>query len=493
MLRSIVSILLLCLLCTATTSLLAQQVSAADTMLGLKDSERYADAVADKAKMLESKLDKKTAKALAQLKKQETSIIRKLQKTDSVAAKQLLDNVKANYKELEEKLKNPGKLQQYIPGLDSASTALRFIGQDNPLIQQAKQYQHKARDALAKVEALKAQLQKAESLKQFLKERKQYLKQQLEKFGSLHGGQVAKQLKKINKQAYYYAQQINEYKAILNDPKKIEKKALELLSKTKVWKDFFRKNSMLASLFNLPQDQAAGTGQGNGFAGLQTRMQVTSFMQQVGFNPAGSNNIVQQNIDNASGQISALRNKIESYLNGQDISDIKNFKPNSQKTKSFFKRLELGTNFQSQKANNLFPVTSDLGFSLGYKLNDKSLIGIGASYRLGLGRGWNDIKLTTEGVGIRGFVDIKLKGSYYLAGGFEQNYRQILNGIVIPGSGSQELTGWQKSGLLGFTKIISTQSKFFKKTKLQLLWDFLSYQQLPRTQPIIFRIGYTFK
>jgi histone deacetylase complex regulatory component SIN3 len=85
------------------------------------------------------------------------------------------------------------------------------------------------------MDALKAQLQKAESIKQFLKERKEYIKTQLEKFG------LVKNLKKLNKTVFYYQQQIAEYKNILNDPKKIEKKALDLLSKTKLWKDFFKR------------------------------------------------------------------------------------------------------------------------------------------------------------------------------------------------------------------------------------------------------------
>jgi hypothetical protein len=47
------------------------------------------------------------------------------------------------------------------------------------------------------------------------------------------------------------------------------------------------------------------------------------------------------------------------------------FKPNTQKTKSFLKRLEYGANFQTQKATNFFPAVSDLGLSLGYKFSDK--------------------------------------------------------------------------------------------------------------------------
>jgi hypothetical protein len=67
---------------------------------------------------------------------------------------------------------------------------------------------------------------------------------------------------------------------------------------------------------------------------------------------------------------------------------------------------------QTQKATNYFPVTSDLGLSLGYKLNDKSVIGFGASYKVGMGRAWNHISITSEGAGLRSFVDWKIKREF---------------------------------------------------------------------------------
>jgi hypothetical protein len=36
------------------------------------------------------------------------------------------------------------------------------------------------------------------------------------------------------------------------------------------------------------------------------------------------------------------------------------------------------------------------------------------------------------------------------------------------------------------------KSRVFKKTKIQVLWDFLSYTQVPRTQAVLFRVGYDF-
>ena len=83
-----------------------------------------------------------------------------------------------------------------------------------------------------------------------------------------------------------------------------------------------------------------------------------------------------------------------------------------------------------------------------------------------------------------------------MSGGYEMNYRSEFNNIDI----LRDYNAWQTSGLIGISKVVSMHSPkggagggLFKKTKVQLLWDFMSYQQMPRTQPIIFRVGYNLK
>ena len=121
-------------------------------------------------------------------------------------------------------------------------------------------------------------------------------------------------------------------------------------------------------------------------------------------------------------------------------------------------------------------------------MNDKNIIGIGASYKIGWGKDIKHIVITSQGMGLRSFLDIKVKKSFYASGGFEYNYQKPFN----EAQQLYNLDDWQQSGLLGITKIVSIKTKLFKKTKLQLLWDFLSYRQSPRAQPIKFRVGYNF-
>lgn len=105
---------------------------------------------------------------------------------------------------------------------------------------------------------------------------------------------------------------------------------------------------------------------------------------------------------------------------------------------------------------------------------------------MGLGKDIRHVHVTHQGVGLRSFLDLKLKGSFWASGGYETNYRSEFRSIDV----LKDFNAWQQSGLIGLSKVISLKTKFFKNTKVQLLWDFLSYQQVPRTQPILFRIGY---
>ena len=154
-------------------------------------------------------------------------------------------------------------------------------------------------------------------------------------------------------------------------------------------------------------------------AGLQTRVQVNNLIQQQ-IAPGGLNAQAQfqQGIQQVQSQMQQLKNKLMQFGKGSSDDVMpQGFKPNSQKTRSFLKRLEFGTNIQAQKSTNFFPATTDLGLSVGYKLNDKSIIGVGASYKIGLGHGWNDMELSSQGAGLRSYVDWKIqKGPFGSAG-----------------------------------------------------------------------------
>lgn len=442
--------------------------------------DKLSAAVGKRISGLEKKMIKGSLQTLHQLQHQEEKIIKKqLLPRDSLQAKVRLEKIKNEYKELEQKLRYKGQtitagtIKNYIPYLDTLKTAFKFLDQ---------QGLKNVGDAFTKINSLEGLVQQAEEIKKIIRERREFLTRELEQLG------LARELKRFNKGIYYYSAQLNEYKLILSNPRKIERKAIESISKTKLFRGFMKKNSMLATLFRLPGD-ADGSSYRANLAGLQSRSQVNNLIQQqIASGGANAQDQIRQNIQQAQSQLQQLKNKVEGL--GNSDAEIPDFKPNSQKTKRFLQRLELGVNIQSQKASNFFPATSDLGLSIGYKLNDKSVAGIGASYKLGLGGGWNHIRFTGEGNGYRSFIDWKIKGSFWLTGGYEMNHLPGLEEIDVS---TGKINAWQQSGLIGLSKTVSLKTKFFQKTKLQLLWDFLSYRQMPAAQPLKFRIGYSIK
>ncbi len=450
---------------------------------------RYVEKVSAKTGRVQKRIEVKSEKALEHFIVLKAKISGKLTKIDSSAASDIFADLDNKLRTLQQNLEQPGKFSGYIPHLDSIETSLKFLNQNLSWLNIEKNVGQKLEDCFSNIDLLKDKLGKAEEIKQFLKEQNQYLREQLNRIG------FAKELKTLNKAVYYYTQQLKEYKEILNNPERLEKKALSILSTTNVFQDFMRKNSLLASLFRLPSNEPTDPVYQASLAGLQTRAQVNNMIQQqIGASGPNAMQQFQQNIQQAQSQIQQLKEKMAGSDAGSSDDMMPGppggkagFKPNNQKTKSFLKRIEYGTNIQTQRANGYFPVTSDIGLSVDYKLNDKSVIGVGASYKLGWGTGWKDIHITQQGAGLRSFLDWQIKGSWWISGGFEMNYKTLFNSIAQ----LKEFNAWQQSGLIGLSKVVSVKSKLFKKTKVQALWDFLSYQQVPRTQPLLFRIGYS--
>lgn len=446
---------------------------------------KYYGKISSKVGNLGAQMDKRTTKYLRKIQRQEKRIYRRLWVKDSAKAKELFGNIHNRYVHLQKEAKyRAGRLpvlsKVYNGRLDSLSTAFIFLDKAGP---GASGLQDKLKNGINNLNGLQNKLDEAEQVKKYLKERKKLLSDQLQRIG------MVKELKKFNKQIYYYQQQVLEYKEILNTPSRLEGKLLGLLGRLPGFKNFFADHSQLAALFNLP-----GSTAGNNTSmqtGLQTRASVLQELQSRLGSSNGIQQMVQQNIESAQSHINQLKARVTQYSpnGGSSDDDIPDFKPNRQKTKPFWQRIELGVNFQNTRSNNLLPAISNIGFSVGYRLNDKSVLGIGVAYKMGWGRDIQHIKITHQGVGLRTFIDWNLKGSFYLSGGYEMNYNNTFKNIEQ----LKHSDIWQQSGLVGVSKIVSLNSRLFKKTKVQLMWDLLSYRQIPRAQPIIFRVGYSLK
>ncbi|OQP48017.1 hypothetical protein A4H97_29710 [Niastella yeongjuensis] len=468
-----------------------------DSIATLPDS--YITRIEKKYTDLDQKLTGQTEKYLSRLEKAEQKIQRKLNKVQGNVMRPL-QKTQGFYSQLMAKVQSvsttdfPTPKGMYLPLVDSVNGSLAFLSQQQTLLNGSTQVNEKISASIGALKQLQARLQVSDEVKSFIAQRKEQMRLSLDqlqntagKFTKLPAG-LTKDWKDFQQKAYYYNAQVAEYKALLNTPDRLIEKGLGLLRKLPAFQQFMKTHGELAGLFTIPADYGAP---GN-IGGLQTRAGTQQLIQsQLSAAGPNSTQILQQNLQAAQVKLSSFKDKLQKLGTNSADMELPDFKPNGQKTKAFWKRFEYGTNLQTAK-NNFFPITTDVGLSVGYKLNDKSTIGIGASYKMGWGKDIKHIHITNQGIGFRSFIDVKLKGSFYASGGLEYNYQPLHNDSTIS-IHTDAFYNWQKSGLVGISKMVSIKSRFFKKTKLQLLFDFLSYQAVPRTQPIKFRVGYNIK
>jgi hypothetical protein len=474
------------LLCFCSCFCFAQdQPGTADKIINFPS--KLFNKIQGKTASIDQALTRQTQNYLQKMAKREARLKKKLYKVDSAAAKRLFANSAGQYAALEQKIatdtgghKPIALTGEYQPYTDSLKGSLSFL-QQNPRLAGGAQSQA-LQSSITQLQQLQAKMQDADAAKAFVQQRKQEIGNYISQHANLQN-LLGSQYQGFNQEVYYYSQQVREYKEMLNHPDQLEQRALSLLDQLPAFQQFMKNNSQLAGLFNLP----ANYGSPAALAGLQTRDQVSQAIQgQLASGGPGAQTALTSNLQSAQQGLDSYKEKLSQLGGGSGDIDMPNFTPNNQKTKTFLKRLQLGTDLQTTRTNYYFPTMTDLGLSVGYKLSDKATIGIGASYKIGWGTGFNHIALSSQGAGVRSFLDIKIKGTFSATGGLEYNYTTPIHSL-------QDLkveSNWTQSGLIGVSKTISVKNRFFKQTKLQLLWDFLSYQQVPKTQPLLFRIGY---
>ena len=445
--------------------------------------KHYITTVENKIDKYTNRITNKTEKTLTKLARWENKIRQLLQKASPETEQRLFGNNQLTFVTALEKYKQgeaimANRKAKYDEYRDKLTTSIKYLEEKKQLLN--TKLLQPIQDAKEKLQQLDDEQTQAEAIDQFIKERKkQLIDQSLQYIGK------SKYLQKINKEAYYYVETIRNYKEIFSDKKKAEETALTLLNKIPAFQKFIQENSMLASLFRMPGN---GTGNVASLAGLQTRASVNALIQnQIAAGGPNAQAQITQNIQAAQAELSKLKDKILKAGGNSSDFEVPPSGVRGLKTQTFKQRLEFGSNFQFGKNNNLVPTTADLGLSLGYKLNDKSVIGIGASYKMGLGS-IQRISITHNGIGLRSFIDWKLKKQFFVSGGYEMNYNAQFKNIEQ----LKAYNSWQSAGLLGLTKKVSVKTKLMKGTKLSLLYDMLARQHVPVSQPVVFRIGYNF-
>jgi len=433
---------------------------------------------------LDKSIDQQTEKVLKSMRQKEEQLQKKVQQKDSLKAKALFADMASRYSQLENKLRQPVigasiDRKSYVPGLDSIQTAIHFLEQKGISIKGISPDKLQQLQAVSdRLQQLQGKWQAAGAVQQYISDREALLKGQLAQYG------LDKQLLGINQEAWYYQQRLAGYKDMINNKEKLEQTVLDAARKFPAFTNFFQHNSWIAQLFPVP----ANYGTVQALAGLQTNTQIQGMIRQsTGAASPDAMAALQQQMQQARSTLDQLKSRASQLGSNSGSGDMTmpDFNPDNQKTKSFFSRLEYGFNIQSVPGNSLLPAISDIAVTLGYRLSDKATTGIGVGYKLGWGKGFNDISLSNQGASLRSYVDIKAKRSLWITGGMEYNYLTAFSKLAD----LKKIDLWQKSALIGLTKKYSISKK---SGSIQLLYDLLYMKEVPLASPFKFRVGYSF-
>lgn len=462
----------------------AQSLSSEGNVLdSLHLKENTIRATTKKYEDLSSQMDKQMGELIKKNEKQEAKILKALKNVDSSTS--ALASFKASTQFTTDKLNtlrnklNSNSLAGVNLKLDSLTSALRFLQGGKLNSTSVLKNEKGLEDLQQSAINLQTKFQQSSEISAYLNQRDKELQMLLQQY-SLPGNLLN------NKNAYYFQQQVNHYKEVVNSKDAIEKELLKRIQQMPAFNAFIAKNSILASFFPSATDPAAllsnvGLQNRNATQGtLNTRLGLANTTA----GNLSASDVLQSSANEAEQSLSKLKNEANKIATNSSEDIVPNFKPNNQKTKSLLDRLEFGFNFQSSGKTQLIPNTSDLGISLGYKINDKSDAGIGVSYKLGWGNGLKDIRLSSQGISLRSYANIKFIHSFYISTGYELNYFSDIEKLAV----DFNVKSWQPSFLAGITKRFQIKNR---KTNLQLLYDFLAMRQVPAANPIKFRIGYT--
>lgn len=448
---------------------------------------KFYAAIESKTEKYKERVNQKTLKTLKKLCKWENKIHVLLNKANPGAAAKLFSNNQLSFKILLEKYQSmDASLNQakasYDGYRDKLVTGIKCI--ERNLDSGNSKNLTLIKSSRKKLEAVESDISRSETMERFIKERKKALVEE-----AIKSLKQNKYLKKINQEAFYYSEQLASYKKIFSEPDKIEKMVWQKLNSLPAFQEFVQKNSALAGIF-----KPLGIGGGSGgpatvpiVNGLNSRAELQGFisttipaMQDKDLNQIISSKLEQPEMAEQLQILEGLKkDKKEDSLN-----KVLKLKKNDQQHKSFVQRLEYGFDLQFARSASYLPSSVKTGLKLGYKINDKSSAGIGISYILGLGKGWNAIRLTHEGLGYRSYVKWALGKKTDLQGGFEGNFMSSFKKI----NELKDKIKWQQSALLGISRKYQVNKKL--KGNMQVLFDLLYQQHIPVQQPIVFRMGY---
>lgn len=195
----------------------------------------------------------------------------------------------------------------------------------------------------------------------------------------------------------------------------------------------------------------------------------------------------QKELNEAQKELTKLKKKYSSVPNSNDLSTAT--KRNSLKGKPFKERMVFGGNFQLVSTE---PLIIDISPVLGYRIDKRFTIAIGATYRARLTE-YPKNKIPPTGkddltYGYRIFTDYTFWKGFYAHGEYERMSKEF---EITPQSDRYERK-WVEAAMLGMGRTYTINKTL--KGGVQLMYNFLhNNTERVYTSPWVFRFGFEFK
>lgn len=482
---------------------------------GIDIAQKYLDSRTSDLSQYLNRSEKIQQRLLKKLKRKENKIARELAAKDSALYRNYI-NQRLSYDSIARLSQDTSALNRLAKKksslVDSLKGVQNFIQKQNGKLSGITALADKVgistpyADELNK---LQQQLSAGQHIDDLIKQRTSNLEQ-------LAGSQNISGLQSIQKNVYYAQEKMKAFKKLADDPDEAEEEALEYLQGTEGFSQYLNNN------------QNAFGGLGNNASaedlqrlGFQTKQSVNKLLtDKLGNNLNAVQQQMAQQVKDYSEKLSSITGKVKEAKQGiteakQTINEARQtkdklkhiekptFKKNPERGKPIKQRIEIQYTFQTTRASTdeLRPAMLELGAAVAFKHTPRLSYGIGIGLSTGLGRNWQNIKLTYEGVSARAFVDWKALYGFSLQAGYERIFRPAnrpyLNDqpdnndpskpVVEDNILKKSFGGQQQSAYIGIMKRYRINSKVNGTFLIgyNLLW-----QQEGLRSPFLLRFGY---
>lgn len=281
----------------------------------------------------------------------------------------------------------------------------------------------------------------------------------------------------IDKNIFYIREKVKVLKAISEEPDKVEVEALELLQGQSGFEEALQGEMQVFADKDVPANDLERMG-------YQTKQQMQHRLQQkFGTNHSGLQAGMTKQIGEYQDKFKELENVKKAVRDTKQSAqnfkhtDMAAFRINPMRALPFGRRIEKQYNWQTTRATiDGKPAMFQFSVLAGFKHTPRLSYGVGVATSIGLGKDWNNIRFTFEGLGVRTYTQYKMIWGIAAYGGYERMFKNVVftgknaNTVEYNSKESQHNTRqYSEAVMLGLTKDYRINDKW--NGSLQLLYD----------------------